>query len=74
MQVLYVALYQILFLQRVPVFAAVDEAVKQVVRFRHRRHTGLINGLLRSVARCVSETVTAVPPLRPRSMRTITPV
>jgi 16S rRNA (cytosine967-C5)-methyltransferase len=54
-EVLHVGLYQMLFLQRVPDFAAVNEAVSQAGRFRHRRQSGLVNGVLRTVARSVSE-------------------
>ncbi|HUT01894.1 MAG TPA: transcription antitermination factor NusB [Phycisphaerae bacterium] len=54
-EILLVALYQVLFLQRVPDFAAVNEAVEQAARFRHRRQSGLVNGVLRTVARGVSE-------------------
>jgi len=62
-QILHVAIYQLLFLTRVPQFAAVDEAVKQAVRHRHRRQSGLVNGLLRTVARNVSEICTGPVPL-----------
>lgn len=53
-EILQVALYQILFMDRVPDFAAVNEAVRQAVEFRHRRQSGLVNGLLRSILREVS--------------------
>ncbi|MBN1554044.1 MAG: methyltransferase domain-containing protein [Phycisphaerae bacterium] len=49
--ILRVALYQILFLDRVPNFAAVDEAVEQASRFHHKRQQGFINGLLRAILR-----------------------
>ena len=43
-----------LFLERVPDFAAVHEAVEQAIHHRHRRQSGLVNGLLRTVARSLS--------------------
>jgi 16S rRNA (cytosine967-C5)-methyltransferase len=53
-QILYVALYQLLFLERVPDFAAVNEAVEQANEFGHRRKSGLVNAVLRNIAREVS--------------------
>lgn len=50
-EILEVGLYQILFLDRVPDFAAVNEAVAQAERFHHRRQGGLVNGVLRSIVR-----------------------
>ena len=52
-EILQVALYQILFLDRVPDFAAVNEAVDQAGRFHHRRQGGLVNGVLRTVLRAL---------------------
>jgi len=64
-EILWVGLYQVLFLDRIPAFAAVNEAVEQAARFRHRRQSGLVNGVLRTVARTVSEvTEGPVPPAR----------
>jgi 16S rRNA (cytosine967-C5)-methyltransferase len=54
-EILWVALYQVIFLQRVPDFAAVNEAVEQAGHFRHRRQSGLVNGVLRSVTRGISQ-------------------
>ena len=53
-EILHVGLYQVVFLDRVPDFAAVDEAVNQAQRWRHKRQSGLVNGLLRSVIRRLS--------------------
>jgi len=64
-QILWVALYQVIFLERVPSFAAVNEAVEQAGRFRHRRQSGLVNGVLRSVARGLSEACEGDPPVAP---------
>jgi 16S rRNA (cytosine967-C5)-methyltransferase len=50
-EVLWVGLYQMLFLERVPEFAAVNEAVEQAGRCHHKRQAGLVNGVLRTVAR-----------------------
>ncbi len=50
-EILQVAIYQILFLDHVPAFAAVDEAVQQAERFHHKRQQGFINGLLRTLLR-----------------------
>jgi len=50
-EVLCLGAYQILFLDRVPDFAAVNEAVAQAIRLRHRRQSGMVNGVLRNIAR-----------------------
>jgi 16S rRNA (cytosine967-C5)-methyltransferase len=62
-EILGIGLYQLLFLTRVPDFAAVHEAVEQAIRHRHRRQSGLVNGLLRTVARHCSEVQTGHMPL-----------
>lgn len=49
--ILLVALYQILFLDRIPDFAAVNEAVAQVRRLGNPKQVGFVNGLLRGVLR-----------------------
>lgn len=53
-EILLVALYQMIFLERVPDFAAVNEAVEQATRYQHPRQAGLVNGVLRNVAREMS--------------------
>jgi 16S rRNA (cytosine967-C5)-methyltransferase len=75
-EVLLVAVYQLLFLDRVPAFAAVDEAVEQAGRFHHRRQAGMVNGVLRSMLRELSEVQTGpvpaardVIPVGPRRFR-----
>jgi len=50
---LRVALYQILFLTRIPHHAAVNEAVEFVKKFRGQRLADTMNGLLRNIARNV---------------------
>ena len=62
-EILWVALYQVLMLDRVPAHAAVNEAVKQAGRFRHRRQAGLVNGVLRAVTRSVSDLETGPVPV-----------
>jgi len=64
-EILQVALYQILFLDRVPDFAAVNEAVEQAGRFHHRRKSGFVNGVLRTVVRNVSGRLAGKPPAAP---------
>jgi 16S rRNA (cytosine967-C5)-methyltransferase len=57
--VLRLGAYQLLFLDRVPVHAAVDESVKLATRYGHPGTAGLVNGVLRRVA---DEKDTIVPP------------
>ena len=49
--ILHIAAAQILFMDRVPDHAAVDEAVKQVRTARREGFTGLVNGVLRNLIR-----------------------
>jgi 16S rRNA (cytosine967-C5)-methyltransferase len=51
---LRVALYQILFLDRVPTSAAVNEAVEVVKRIRGQKSADLVNGVLRNIDRNIS--------------------
>ena len=62
-QVLRLGLYQLLFLDRVPNFAAVSEAVEQCRRHQLQM-AGFVNGLLRSVGRAVREPVTGEVPMK----------
>jgi 16S rRNA (cytosine967-C5)-methyltransferase len=48
---LRIALYQILFLDRIPHAAAVNEAVKFVKRLKGERSANMVNGVLRSILR-----------------------
>jgi 16S rRNA (cytosine967-C5)-methyltransferase len=48
---LRVALYQILFLERIPHAAAVNEAVEFVKRIRGEKPAGLVNAVLRNIIR-----------------------
>jgi 16S rRNA (cytosine967-C5)-methyltransferase len=49
--VLRVALYQIMFLERIPHAAAVNEAVEFIKRIRGEKPAGLVNAVLRNVIR-----------------------
>lgn len=49
--ILRVAVYQILFLDRIPDSAAVNEAVKQAKKQFSTRESGLVNGVLRNLVR-----------------------
>jgi len=58
-----IALYQIFFLDRVPPFAAVNEAVEQAARFGHTKQSGLVNGVLRRLLRALGPFEQGRPPL-----------
>lgn len=49
--ILRLGAYQVLFLDRVPVSAAVNEAVEQGKRYANAKAAGLINGVLRNLVR-----------------------
>lgn len=49
--VLRLGAYQILFMDRVPDSAAVDESVETVKRKKHRRASGMVNAVLRRLSR-----------------------
>lgn len=49
--VLRLGVFQLLYLERVPVSAAVDESVKLAQRFGHKGVAGLVNAVLRKVSR-----------------------
>ena len=55
-QIIQIALYQMLYLDRIPDFAAVNEAVEQTHRLGKRKLAGLVNAVLRAVERGLSET------------------
>jgi len=52
-----VALYQILFLNKIPFAAAVNEAVEFVKKIRGEKHAGVVNGLLRTIIRTLDNLV-----------------
>ncbi len=47
---LRIGAFQLLFLERIPPYAAVSEAVREAGRRSHRRGAGFVNGVLRRVA------------------------
>ena len=49
--ILHIAIAQLLFMDRVPEHAAVDEAVKQTKRLDRAEQAGFVNGVLRSLLR-----------------------
>ena len=51
LDILRLGMYQLLFLDKVPVSAAVNEAVEQGKKYANHRAAGLINGVLRRAAR-----------------------
>jgi 16S rRNA (cytosine967-C5)-methyltransferase len=51
MNVLRIGLYQILFMSRTPISAAVNESVELAKKFRGRGGAGFVNGILRSFLR-----------------------
>jgi len=67
---LRLGLYQIIYLDRVPDSAAVDETVKTVKRVASPRSAGFVNGLLRSVCRAITARRVVDPPVgdRPRAI------
>ncbi len=66
-QILRLGAYQILFLDRVPDFAAVSEAV-DAAQARHPRRAGFVNGVLRNVGRSAGEVQAGKPPLDRRTV------
>lgn len=48
---LRVALYQILFLDKIPVYAAINESVEIVKRLQGEKTAGIVNGVLRNISR-----------------------
>lgn len=46
-----IALYQIMFLSKIPAPAAINESVELVKRIKGDRHAGLVNGVLRNILR-----------------------
>lgn len=51
LQVLRVALYQIMFMDKIPQSAAVNEAVKLIKNSRESRNSGFVNAVLRNILR-----------------------
>lgn len=61
-EILQVALYQVLFLDRIPDFAAVSEAVVQTGRLGHIRQGKFVNGVLRGITRELWAAEEGLPP------------
>ncbi len=51
LRILRISAYQLLFLDRVPIWAAADQGTELAVMMRGRRAGGFVNGVLRSLAR-----------------------
>ena len=67
--VLLTAVYQIVWMDRVPVFAAADEAVGQARRYVGRRSPGMVNAILRNLTRTLAERRTGWQRLDPAQVR-----
>lgn len=52
-----VALYQIIFLNKIPYSAAVNESVEFIKKLRGDKHAGVVNGLLRTIIRTLDSLV-----------------
>lgn len=50
-QILRAAIYQIIYMDKVPVYAAVNEGVNLASRYGHRASAGFVNGILRNVVK-----------------------
>ena len=50
-EILHIAMAQLLYMDRVPDYAAVDAAVRQIKGYHREQYAPLINGALRSVIR-----------------------
>jgi len=61
-QILYAAIYQMIFLERVPAFAVVNEAVEQTGRYHQRARRGMVNAVLRNLGRSLSAPIGGRPP------------
>ncbi|HRE58861.1 MAG TPA: 16S rRNA (cytosine(967)-C(5))-methyltransferase RsmB [Candidatus Kapabacteria bacterium] len=49
-----VALYQVLFLAKIPHFAAINESVEVIKRIKGEKSAGIVNGVLRNVLRNIN--------------------
>lgn len=68
--ILYTAAYQVIWMDRVPVFAAVNEAVKQAHRHVGGRGPGVTNAVLRNLTRCLATRQVEWERLNPAHIRT----
>ena len=67
--VLLAGCYETIWMDRTPVFAAVDQAVELARRQVSRRATGMVNALLRNVTRAIVERRGAWKPRDPKQVR-----
>lgn len=51
LDILRLGMYQLMMMDKIPVSAAVNEAVEQTKKYANKRASGLVNGLLRRAAR-----------------------
>lgn len=51
LNILRLGIYQVIYIEKVPVFAACDESVKLARRYGHAGSGGFVNGILRNVVR-----------------------
>jgi 16S rRNA (cytosine967-C5)-methyltransferase len=56
-RILNLALYQLVFMEQLPAFAVVDEAVKQADQQASRKEAGFVNALLRRASRTITAKV-----------------
>ena len=62
--ILDLAVYQLILLNRIPAFAAINEAVNQVGRHRRPKMRGMVNGVLRSIQRSMGQPQEGVCPMQ----------
>ncbi|MFQ5806526.1 MAG: transcription antitermination factor NusB [Phycisphaerae bacterium] len=67
--ILLAAGYQIIWMERIPEFAAVDEAVEQARRHVGGRAPGMVNAILRSLTRAIEQRRGAWQPRDPKHVR-----
>ena len=68
--ILYAAAYQIIWMDRVPAFATVDEAVKLAARYVGGRSRGMVNAILRNLTRTIKAHSETWQRLDPSQIRT----
>lgn len=60
-EILRVGVYQLVYMDKTPAFAAIDEAVKQTRRFGCGRLSGFVNGVLRQLQRGYGKLLSDLP-------------
>lgn len=61
-EILRVGVYQLVYMDKIPAFAAINEAVRQTRTFGCGRLSGFVNGVLRQVERRYTELLADLPP------------